>query len=141
MPGRDYLGAAELIADLELMRASLARNAGQLTAVGRLASAIRTVSAFGLQLATLDVREHAEAHHEVLAQLYAQVGEVADYAALDRAERTELLADELTGRRPLSSRGHPADRVRPQDLRRVHHDPRGAGPVRRRRRSSRTSSR
>ncbi len=28
VPGRDYLGTAELIADLELMRASLARNAG-----------------------------------------------------------------------------------------------------------------
>ena len=34
VPGRDYLGTDELIADLELMRASLARNAGQLTAVG-----------------------------------------------------------------------------------------------------------
>ena len=72
MPGRDYRGTAELIADLELLRASLARNSGQLTAVGRLASAIRTVSAFGLHLATMDVREHAEAHHEVLAQLYAR---------------------------------------------------------------------
>ena len=71
MPGRDYLGSDELIADLELMRASLARNSGQLTAVGTVASAIRTVSAFGLQLATLDVREHAEKHHEVLAQMYA----------------------------------------------------------------------
>ena len=85
MPGRDYLGSDELIADLELMRASLARNSGQLTAVGAVASAIRTVSAFGLQLATLDVREHAEKHHEVLAQMYAQIGEVDDYAALDRA--------------------------------------------------------
>ena len=35
--------------------------------------------------------------------MYAQVGEVDDYAALDRAERTKLLADELTGRRPLSA--------------------------------------
>ena len=94
------------------MRASLARNSGQLTAVGAVASAIRTVSAFGLQLATLDVREHAEKHHEVLAQMYARVGEVDDYAALDRPERTKLLADELTGRRPLSADGHPADATR-----------------------------
>jgi phosphoenolpyruvate carboxylase len=103
VPGRDYLGSDELIGDLELMRASLARNSGQLTALGSVASAVRTVSAFGLQLATLDVREHAEKHHEVLAQMYTQVGEVGDYAALDRTERTKLLADELTGRRPLSA--------------------------------------
>jgi phosphoenolpyruvate carboxylase len=103
VPGRDYLGSDELISDLELMRASLARNSGQLTAVGVVATAIRTVSAFGLQLATLDVREHAEKHHEVLQQMYTQVGEVDDYAALDRAQRTKLLADELTGRRPLSA--------------------------------------
>jgi phosphoenolpyruvate carboxylase len=102
VPGRDYLGSAELVADLELMRASLARNCGQLPAVGRLASVIRTVSSFGLHLATLDIREHAAAHHAVLAELYARVGEVSDYAALSRAERTALLAKELSGRRPLS---------------------------------------
>jgi phosphoenolpyruvate carboxylase len=107
VPGRDYLGNDELISDLELMRASLARNSGQLTAVGVVASAIRTVSAFGLQLATLDVREHAEKHHEVLQQMYGQVGEVEDYAALDRGDRTKLLATELTGRRPLSSADTP----------------------------------
>ncbi|MGW0433038.1 phosphoenolpyruvate carboxylase [Micromonospora sp. NPDC003197] len=103
VPGRDYRGSAELISDLELMRASLARNSGQLTAVGRLATAIRTVSAFGLHLATMDVREHAEAHHAVLAQLYGQVGEVTDYNTLPRGERTKLLAEELAGRRPLST--------------------------------------
>ncbi|RZU52099.1 phosphoenolpyruvate carboxylase type 1 [Krasilnikovia cinnamomea] len=107
VPGRDYLGSHELIADLELIRASLARNSGQLTAVGTVASAIRTVSAFGLQLATLDVREHAEKHHEVLAQMYARVGEVDEYPTLDRAARTKLLADELTGRRPLASADTP----------------------------------
>jgi phosphoenolpyruvate carboxylase len=107
VPGRDYLGNDELISDLELLRASLARNSGQLTAVGVVASAIRTVSAFGLQLATLDVREHAEKHHEVLQQMYTQVGEVDDYAVLDRSDRTKLLAAELTGRRPLSSADTP----------------------------------
>ena len=103
VPGRDYRGSAELIADLELLRASLARNSGQLTAVGRLASTIRTVSAFGLHLATMDVREHAEKHHEVLTQLYAAIGEVPDYPSLTRLERTKLLADELAGRRPLAT--------------------------------------
>jgi phosphoenolpyruvate carboxylase len=102
-PGRDYVGARELVADLELMRDSLAANAGQLIADGRLATVIRTVAAFGLQLATLDVREHADAHHAVLAQLYRHVGEVPDYAALSREERTKLLGDELAGRRPLST--------------------------------------
>ncbi|HEY8474344.1 MAG TPA: phosphoenolpyruvate carboxylase [Natronosporangium sp.] len=103
VPGRDYHGPAELIADLELMRDSLARNAGELIADGRLATVLRTVAAFGLQLATLDVREHADQHHEVLGQLYRHVGEVADYGALTREERTKLLADELAGRRPLST--------------------------------------
>ncbi len=102
VPGRDYLGSPELIADLEVMRASLARNAGQLTATGKLAQAIRTISAFGLHLATMDVREHAEAHHAVLAQLFERAGEVADYRALSRPERRELLARELDSRRPLS---------------------------------------
>ncbi|HEX5540018.1 MAG TPA: phosphoenolpyruvate carboxylase [Micromonospora sp.] len=107
VPGRDYRGSAELLSDLELMRASLARNSGQLAALGRLASAIRTVSAFGLHLATMDVREHAEAHHEVLAQLYGRLDEVSDYATLTRSERTKLLAEELAGRRPLSTMDTP----------------------------------
>jgi phosphoenolpyruvate carboxylase len=103
VPGRDYRGTAELLADLELMRASLARNAGQLSAAGSLATAIRVASAFGLHLATMDIREHSDAHHAVLAQLYARVGEVPDYASLSRAERATLLARELDGRRPLST--------------------------------------
>ncbi|ASW53662.1 phosphoenolpyruvate carboxylase [Plantactinospora sp. KBS50] len=103
VPGRDYRGSAELIGDLELMRASLARNAGQLTAMGRLASAIRTISSFGLHLATMDIREHAEAHHAVLAQFYSHVGEATDYPGLGRAERAKLLSEELTGRRPLAA--------------------------------------
>src|SRR5439155_1543082 len=74
VPHRDYLHAGELLADLELIRTSLARHGGGLAADGRVASAVRTVATFGLGLATLDIREHADAHHEVLAQLYRGVG-------------------------------------------------------------------
>jgi phosphoenolpyruvate carboxylase len=52
------------------------------------------------------VREHAEKHHEVLVQMYRRVGE-ADYAALDRAGRLELLSTELASRRPLSTSDTP----------------------------------
>ncbi len=55
----------------------------------------------------MDVREHAEKHHEVLTQLYAAVGEVDDYPSLSRLERTKLLADELASRRPLSTADTP----------------------------------
>src|SRR5690606_16073923 len=51
-PGRDYLGVTDLLADLELMHSSLMSHGGKLIAEGELATAIRTVAAFGLQLAT-----------------------------------------------------------------------------------------
>jgi phosphoenolpyruvate carboxylase len=104
-PGHDYHGAAELVGDLELIRTSLLRNRGALPAAGRVAEAVRVVSSVGLHLATMDVREHADAHHVVLAELYARVGEVADYAALTRTARTELLRHELENRRPLRGAG------------------------------------
>ncbi len=102
-PGRDYLGVSELLDDLEQIRTSLTAHGGELTAAGTVASTVRTVAALGLHLGTLDVREHADIHHEVLAQLYAGVGEIGDYRSLSRDQRAKLLAEELAGRRPLST--------------------------------------
>ena len=76
VPGRDYLGSAELVEDLDLMRRSLALHDGSLVAEGRLAELLRTVRAFGLHLATMDVREHADAHHAALAPLLDATGEL-----------------------------------------------------------------
>jgi phosphoenolpyruvate carboxylase len=99
LPGRDYHGTDELVADLELMRHSLTRNRGELAATGALARAVRVISAFGLHLATMDIREHADAHHRVVNELYQRVG--STYPA-PRSDRTSLLIDELAGRRLLS---------------------------------------
>ena len=69
--GRDYENTAELLADLILMRDSLLAHKGELIAHGLLERVIRSVSTFGLTHATMDIREHSDAHHHALAQLEA----------------------------------------------------------------------
>jgi phosphoenolpyruvate carboxylase len=69
--GRDYENTAELLADLTIMQSSLLEHKGELIAHGLLERLIRTVSAFGITHATMDVREHSDAHHHALAQLAA----------------------------------------------------------------------
>ena len=103
-PGRDYESTSELLADLVCVRDSLLAHRGGLIARGRLERAIRAIAAFGLHLATMDVREHADAHHHVLAQLFDRLEEhPRPYAETGRDERTELLAAELRSRRPLAA--------------------------------------
>jgi phosphoenolpyruvate carboxylase len=110
-PGFDYLGSGELTADFELVRASLLAHRGELIARGRVERALRTLAAFGLHLATLDVREHADAHHHAVGQLLDRVrGEDAPpFSALTRPERVRLLAEELGSRRPLTFHPPPLD--------------------------------
>ena len=67
--GRDYESTEQLLADLNLMRDSLIANRGELIATGLLERIIRTVSSFGITHATMDIREHSDAHHHALAQI------------------------------------------------------------------------
>ena len=101
VPGRDYRDGDDLLADLEIMRQSLARHQGQ-PIVGGMDRAVRSLRCWGLHLASLDIREHAEAHHRVLATLYERLDE--PYATLGPVERLALLGDELDNRRPLTPR-------------------------------------
>lgn len=108
--GRDYLGTGELLHDLTLVQTSLREHKGGLFADGRMNRTIRTLAAFGLQLATLDVREHADAHHHALGQLFDRLGEESwRYVDMPREYRQKLLAKELRSRRPLGPSPAPLD--------------------------------
>ncbi|CAN2232208.1 phosphoenolpyruvate carboxylase [Candidatus Planktophila versatilis] len=90
VPGRDYKNTAELLADLTLMRDSLFAHRGELLATGLLERTIRTVAAFGLTHATLDIREHSDAHHKVLQQMIS-----GKYAELSHEEKFPILIAQL----------------------------------------------
>ncbi|CAH0243583.1 Phosphoenolpyruvate carboxylase [Arthrobacter sp. Bi26] len=105
-PGRDYTATGELLAELGLLERSLRNHHAALAADGALSRVRRAIASFGLHLATLDIREHADHHHDAVGQLMDRLGGPGvRYAELSRAERLEVLGSELASRRPLS--GHP----------------------------------
>ena len=114
-PGTDYGSTEELLADLEVMQASLRKNKGEVIARGGIDRVIRLTAAFGLTLATMDIREHADRHHEALAALFDALGTLdGSYRDLSREERGRLLARELGGPRPLiSAAARPPEAARP----------------------------
>jgi phosphoenolpyruvate carboxylase len=89
-PGRDYENTAELLADLMMMRDSLLTHKGELIAHGHLERLIRAVSSFGITHATMDVREHSDAHHHALAQIAAHPEKVDEQAAATIATFTAI---------------------------------------------------
>jgi len=101
-PGTDYAQPAELLADLEVMESSLCDHRGE-RARGPLRRLRWAVTAFGFNLAIMDVREHADRHHQALGALFDRVGLLeVPYGELGPDARARLLADELHSRRPLA---------------------------------------
>jgi phosphoenolpyruvate carboxylase len=71
--GRDYKNTSELLQDFEIMHASLLANNGELIANGLLNRIYRTISAFGLTHATMDIREHSGVHRNLFTQIYGEL--------------------------------------------------------------------
>ena len=91
-PGRDYKDTADLLKDFEVMRSSLLANNGELIANGLLDRIMRSINAFGLTHATMDIREHSEVHHKLLNQvLGSSTSEILTKQLLDKS--TPVLKD------------------------------------------------
>ena len=95
-PGRDYQNTAELLQDFETMRSSLEANNGSLIANGLIDRIMRSINAFGLTHATMDIREHSETHHKVLNQLFGGSDEelIDKYLISDTNADTKILDEQ-----------------------------------------------
>lgn len=91
-----------LLADLEMLRRALrATGSPWLKFHAPLEDAIVRARAFGLHLATLDIRQHSSVHEKAVAELLACAGVTDRYASLGEDERLAILRRELATRRPL----------------------------------------
>jgi phosphoenolpyruvate carboxylase len=102
--GKPYDHAEQLRTDLVEIAHSLGGGgAGLLATGGALGRLIRAVETFGFHLATLDLRQNADVHARVVADLLQVAGVEPDYQALDEAARVALLRRELASERLLAS--------------------------------------
>jgi len=105
-PGADlppYVTPMELVDDLLAVEESLVDNGLGPLATVLVAPVRRSVEVFGFHLAGLDLRQNADVHEKVVAELLARAGETDQYLQLDEAGRVALLDAELGRSRPLTS--------------------------------------
>ena len=97
-----YDSAAALITDLAVIEQSLATHHASLLAERRLKPLVRAVQSFGFHLASLDLRQNADVHEAVIAELLARAGVAANY--LELAEPIAWRSSQPSSRRRARSR-------------------------------------
>ncbi len=101
---RAYPDVASLRADLQILEDSLkSESRVRLNGGGALARLNRAVETFGFHLASLDLRQNADVHARVVAELLKVAGVAPDYEALSEMQRVQLLRRELASERLLAS--------------------------------------
>jgi phosphoenolpyruvate carboxylase len=100
-PNNPYPNAAELLADLRTIEASLIAHHGEALTESRLRPLMRAVQVFGFHLATIDLRQSSDKHEAVIAELLATARIEADYSALDEPAKRAVLLRQLNDARTL----------------------------------------
>jgi len=99
-----FLDKDELMEDLITVHESLCGTGNAVAADGRLVDVIRKVSAFGLTLVPLDVRQESDRHSEALDCITRYLG-LGSYLQWDEAARLNWLTNQLQSKRPLIRSG------------------------------------
>ncbi len=100
-PAKPYQKSEEFIADLKVVRDSLASHHGEALSRARLAPLIRSAEVFGFHLATTDLRQNSSIHEHVVAELLRYTRLEQRYEKLEEAKKVELLLGLLGDARSL----------------------------------------
>jgi phosphoenolpyruvate carboxylase len=87
-----YESSDQFVRDVQLVAASLRANGGRHAGLFPVERLLCRALTFGFHLATLDVRQHASVHREVVAQGLGR----ADWASAGAAERSTALCDSIS---------------------------------------------
>ena len=99
----EYETPAALVADLAIIHASLQAHCAELLATRRLTPLIDAVRTFGFHLASVDLRQNADVHEKVVAELLERAAVASDYLQRSEGDRVALLTAEVRSPRPLVS--------------------------------------
>jgi phosphoenolpyruvate carboxylase len=103
--GARYSGVEPLLADLQLILDSLEANQGTASASGEVRRLIQRISAFGMTLATMDIRQHADVTGAAVDELIDRVDNApGKFGSLSVDDRSSRLVAELKSKRVLTSR-------------------------------------
>jgi phosphoenolpyruvate carboxylase len=97
-PAAPYMSAVELAEPLQLCFRSLEETGNRVIASGRLTDILRRLSAFGVTLARLDLRQEANRHTEAVDWVARAAG-LGSYTELREDDRQRLLLRELASSR------------------------------------------
>jgi phosphoenolpyruvate carboxylase len=95
-----YLSKKPLLEDLLLVHRSLCKTGNQVVADGFLTDILRNVSAFGLTLVPLDVRQESGRHEEAVDAITQFLG-LGSFSQWDEPARLKWLTQQLASDRPL----------------------------------------
>lgn len=99
-----YLSKEEFYEELMLIHSSLVETGNESSADGMLTDIIRKVSAFGLTLIPLDIRQESDRHEEALDCITKYLG-LGSYSQWDEETKITWLCSQIASKRPLLRAG------------------------------------